>query len=46
MTSGCSTTGHRESEMGQTRLDVKREKESGHDIVELPEARFWQLCGE
>ena len=33
-------------EMGQKLLDVKREREAGHEVVVLPEARFWRLCGE
>jgi NAD-dependent DNA ligase len=32
-------------EMGQKLLDVQREREVGHKVVELPEARFWRLCG-
>jgi Protein kinase domain len=31
-------------EMGQKLLDVQREREAGHDVVELPETRFWRLC--
>jgi hypothetical protein len=31
-------------EWGQKLLDVRRERELGHDVVELEEARFWQLC--
>jgi hypothetical protein len=33
-------------EMGRKLLDVQREREAGHEVVELKEARFWQLCGE
>lgn len=32
-------------EMGQKLLDVQREREVGHKVVELAEARFWRLCG-
>jgi hypothetical protein len=33
-------------EMGQKLLDVQHEREVGHEVVVLPEARFWHLCGE
>jgi NAD-dependent DNA ligase len=33
-------------EMGQKLLDVSREREAGHEVVELTEARFWRLCGK
>jgi hypothetical protein len=33
-------------EMGQKLLDVQREREAGHEVVELSEARFWRLCGK
>jgi serine/threonine-protein kinase len=31
---------------GQKLLDVEREREAGHEVVVLPEDRFWRLCGE
>jgi hypothetical protein len=31
-------------EMRQKLLDVERERDAGHNVVELPEARFWRLC--
>ena len=31
-------------EMGQKLLDVQREREAGHEVVVLPETRFWRLC--
>ena len=33
-------------EMGQKLLDVQGEREAGHEVVELPEAKFWRLCGQ
>jgi serine/threonine-protein kinase len=33
-------------EVGRKLLDVQREREAGHRIVEISEARFWRLCGK
>jgi hypothetical protein len=33
-------------EMGEKLLDVQRELEAGHEVIEVSEAKFWLLCGE
>lgn len=43
---GLSSPHYKAVEMGQKLLDVQREREAGHEVVELAEARFWRLCGE